>query len=105
MSKTAELQAELEDLRKCGERIIDIADYLIQIFSSADKPKETHKKTKAPKIAIEDIRSIMKELTGNGYGKDMKEILAKYNADNLSSLSPDEYEGVMKDLEVFGNAT
>ena len=104
MSKTAELDAELAELRQCGERIIDIADYLRNLFSGAEQGKETH--NAAPvKPTIESIREIMKGFAGKGYSDEMKDILKNHGADTLKSLSPDEYAGVMQELEVFANAT
>ena len=104
MSKTAELDAELAELRQCGERIIDIEDYLRSFFSGVEQGKEIH--NVAPtKPTIENIREIMKGFAGKGYSDEMKDILKSHGADTLKSLSPDEYEDVIQELEVFANAT
>jgi len=47
----------------------------------------------------------MKGFSGKGYAEEMKKILQKHGSNNLTNLSPDEYENVMKDLEVFADAT
>lgn len=104
MSKTAELDTELAELRQCGERIIDIADYLRSLFSGVEQGKETHNAVPT-KPTIENIREIMKGFAGKGYSDEMKDILKNHGADTLKGLSPDEYESVMNELEVFANAT
>lgn len=104
MSKMAELQSELTDLKECGERIVDIANYLLQAFSGSESKKKTKPATK-PTPTLEEIRFAMKILSGKGYADEMKDILSKHGSNNLTNLAAEEYEGVMNDLEVFANAT
>ena len=104
MSKVAELDMELTELKKCGERIIDIAEYLQSIFKQPETCKETHKEPSL-KPTIENIRDIMKGFAGKGHADEMKDILKNHGAENLTSLDPKEYEGVLQALEVFANAT
>ena len=104
MSKCAELCEELAELKQYGKRITEIAEELQRIFSSREDGKETHEESKA-ESSIEDIRDRMKQFASNGFSSEMREILMRHGADNLTNLSPDEYGGVMRDLEVFANAT
>ena len=116
MSKMSELSAELDELRRCGEILIGISDTLKELFSTdveekaTSKPKNQKATTNVPpepamkSISLTDVRAILAEKSRNGYTADVKALLLKYGADKLSDIDPADYEALLADAEVFGNA-
>lgn len=108
MSKMSELSAELEELKRCGEILIRIADTLREMFSTdvEEKPvKETKKKEPEKKVlSLTDVRAVLAEKSRNGYTADVKALLLKYGADKLSDINPADYEALLAEAEVLGNA-
>lgn len=116
MAKMSKLSAELDELRKCGETLIGISDTLRELFSTAEeeKPvKEPKKKEamaeEAPKpekksLALIDVRAVLSDKSRNGYTSDVKALLLKYGADKLSDINSADYEALLAEAEVIGNA-
>lgn len=116
MSKMSELSAELDELRRCGEILIGISDTLRELFSTdveektTSKPKKQKATTKVPpepakrSISLTDVRAILAEKSRNGYTADVKALLLKFGANKLSDINPDDYEALLADAEVLGNA-
>lgn len=106
----------VQDLTTCGEGMIVAAKKLKDMFSTDNVPepkavsmakdkilplKEEHPK---PKIySKEDVRGILSGKSASGYGKEVKSLLAKYGADKLSTLNPDNYAAVVAEAEAIGN--
>lgn len=116
MSKMNELSAELDELKKCGEILIRISDTLKEMFSTpvgektVKEPKKKDTKTeKTPEpekkaLSLTDVRAVLAEKSRNGYTADVKALLLKYGADKLSDINPIDYESLLEEAEVFGNA-
>ena len=115
MSRMNELYAELDELKRCGEILIEISDTLRELFSTdvekaTSKPKNQKVATKEPpepakkSISLTDVRAILAEKSRSGYTADVKALLLKYGADKLSDINPADYEALLADAEVFGNA-
>ncbi|MFT8313413.1 MAG: DNA ligase [Clostridium sp.] len=116
MGKMSKLSAELDELRKCGEILIGISDTLRELFSTAEeeKPAKDPKKkeavaeeTQKPEkkaLSLTDVRAVLADKSRNGYTADVKALLLKYGADKLSDIKPSDYEALLAEAEVFGNA-
>lgn len=115
MGKMNELSMVLDEMKKCGEMLIQISEDLKQIFSNTsdtsagavtakaeskekvppEPPKETIKK--------EQVRAVLAQKSRDGFTKEVKEILKKYGANKLSEVSESDYQAVLQDVEVLGN--
>ncbi|WMJ87764.1 DNA ligase [Anaerocolumna sp. MB42-C2] len=108
MSKMNQLSAELDELKKCGEILIKVSDTLSELLSTPteEKPaKEPKKKGETKKaLTLTDVRAVLAEKSRNGYTADVKALLLKYGADKLSDINPTEYEALLAEAEVLGNA-
>lgn len=116
MAKMSKLSTELDELKKCGEILIGISDTLRELFSTAEeeKPaKEPKKKEamaekkqkperKAPSLT--DVRAVLADKSRNGYTSDVKALLLKYGADKLSDINSADYEALLTEAKVIGNA-
>ncbi|MCI7259480.1 MAG: DNA ligase [Ruminococcus sp.] len=96
MSKMSELSQVLDEMVSCGENLIQAAKALKDIFSSTEEEKKS--------VSLEDVRAVLAEKSRRGFTKEVKEIISKHGADRLSGIDPSEYESLLSEAEVIGNA-
>lgn len=96
MSKMSELSQVLDEMVSCGENLIQAAKTLKDIFSSTKEEKKS--------VSLEDVRAVLAEKSRRGFTKEVKEIISKHGADRLSGIDPSEYESLLSEAEVIGNA-
>lgn len=96
MSKMSELSQVLDEMVSCGENLIQAAKALKDIFSSTEEEKKS--------VSLEDVRAVLAEKSRRGFTEEVKEIISKHGADRLSSIDPSEYESLLSEAEVIGNA-
>lgn len=107
MSKMSEMAMTIEELRNAAAAIIDAANYLAQLFSGedADTQPETPAPVQKPALTLEQVRAVLSEKSRAGYTANVRELLQKYGASKLSQVDPSNYEALLRDAEVIGNAT
>jgi hypothetical protein len=109
MSKMAEMDQTIRELRDAAAAINAAADWLHQQFSGADeKPSSNPEPTKEPaknKLKLEDVRAVLADKSRAGYTAEVRNLLKKYGADRLSKVDPADYEAILKDAEVLGNGS
>lgn len=96
MSKMSELSQVLDEMVSCGENLIQAAKALKDIFSSTEEEKKS--------VSLEDVRVVLAEKSRRGFTEEVKEIISKHGADRLSGIDPSEYESLLSEAEVIGNA-
>ena len=96
MSKMSELSQVLDEMVSCGENQIQAAKALKDIFSSTEEEKKS--------VSLEDVRAVLAEKSRRGFTEEVKEIISKHGADRLSGIDPSEYESLLSEAEVIGNA-
>ena len=96
MSKMSELSQVLDEMVSCGENLIQAAKALKDIFSSTEEEKKS--------VSLEDDRAVLAEKSRRGFTEEVKEIISKHGADRLSGIDPSEYESLLSEAEVIGNA-
>lgn len=110
MGKMSELDAQIKELRVCGETIIGIADALTEMFSShaeEDTVKKTPKKAakEEPKVlTFEDVRHQMTVIAQSGFSAEIKALITKYGARKLSDIDPSQYESLLKEADALGKS-
>ena len=109
MGRMSELDAQIKELRSCGEAIIGIADTLAGMFSShaaeEEPPKKPAKKAAAeqPKApAFEEVRHRMTMIAQAGFSAEIKALITKYGAKKLSDIDPSQYEGLLAEADALG---
>ena len=107
MSKMSEMAMTIEELRTAAAAITDAANYLAQLFSDeeTDKQPETPAPVQQPALTLEQVRAVLSEKSRAGYTAKVRELLQKYGASKLSQVDPSNYEALLRDAEVIGNAT
>ena len=110
MSKMNELAIELEELKRCGETLISIADTLTALFSAGGEEPEAQPapETKQPEPAksekpysFTDVRGILADKSRQGHTVAVKNLLRKYGAEKLSDLAPENYTAIVADVEAL----
>ncbi len=107
MSKMSEMAMTIEELRTAAAAITDVANYLAQLFSGeeTDNQPETPALVQKPALTLEQVRAVLSEKSRAGYTAKVRELLQKYGASKLSQVDPSNYEALLRDAEVIGNAT
>lgn len=111
MSKMAELDQIIKDLRSTATALTETADSLYQMFSGTDEVKEeavlapVKNEPDNPKLTLTDVRSILADKSRAGFTTEVRELIQKYGADRLSKVDPANYEALKKDAEALGNGS
>ena len=98
VSDIRSLADSLEALTKaiCDEESIPkLAEPKVTATKTANK---THEE---PKLTLEAVRSVLSEISANGHGAEIRELLKKYGQTKLSEIDPNDYEALLKDAEVL----
>ena len=124
MSKMSQLSQQLDELVRCGEALIGVAESLRELFSGEEASVEaepvkasqaSEKKAKVKKesepvqeekkaYTLEDVRTILAEKSRDGFTEEVKAVIAKRGAKKLSGIDPAEYEAIVAEVEGLGNA-
>lgn len=105
MSKIAEMDQTIKELRDAAAAINSAADWLYQQFSGNDEepapqPEETQAEPEPKKeLKLEDVRKVLAERSRAGYTTQIRELLLKYGASKLSAVDPKDYEALLFDVE------
>ena len=102
MSKMAELDAAVAELRKCGETLIGVSDTLRELLSSGQEqsPVAPPKPVEQP-LTIEAVRKVLAQKSVDGHTAEIQALLRKYGAEKLSRVDPAHYADLLHDAEVL----
>lgn len=106
MSKVKLLLDVIEDIRSLGDSLQVLADAM----AGGDAAEQTKSKAKPASkaeqkaITLEDVRKVLAEKSRAGFTNEIKAIIIAHGSDKLSDIAPAEYESVLKEAEVIGNA-
>ena len=81
----------IENLRACAATLSRIADTL----SKTAEP-EKHVPT------LEEVRAVLAKLSVEGHSAAVKSLIAKFGADKLSDIAPEQYAALLKEAERIG---
>lgn len=100
MSRMNEMPSCIADLKAAAAALLSAAETLTALCSSnepaADKP--------APKpITKEEVRAELASKTAAGYGAQVRALLKKYGAAQLSAVKPEDYSGLLLEAQAIGN--
>ena len=101
MSKMSELDLLVQELKKCGESLVNIADELAEIFCEAGEKKEEAPAEPAKEYTFTEVRAFLAKKSRAGHTAEIRRILEAHGADKLSALDKGEYAAVMAEAEVL----
>jgi len=93
-------------LHRIGEDIIALADYLAAYYApDAEEPKaEEAPKAETPAIRLEEVRTVLAEISRAGKTAEMKALLSKFGASKLSDVKPEDYAALLAAAQEVKNA-
>lgn len=114
MGKMKELPILADELKKCGETLIQISDGLRELFSESSESEPTsppakevsvpiETENKKPEIKKEQAIAVLAEKSRDGFTQEVKELLKKYGANKLSEVDPSDYEALLQEAEVLAH--
>lgn len=102
MSKMSDMAMTIEELCNAATAITEAANYLAEVFSGN---ADTEAPAPKPTLTLEQVRAVLSEKSRAGYTAGVRDLLQKYGASKLSQVDPSNYEALLRDAEVIGNAT
>ena len=119
MSKMSNLDLVLDEMITAGQKMIEAATALREMFSETEKPEEkktatkplfdpTPTKKEEPKpepetYTFQEVRGIMASLSGKGMKAEAKALLTKFGASRLSEVKEDDYAALAAEAEALLN--
>lgn len=112
MSKMSNLDIVLDEMIEAGQKMIEAANALKEMFSNTASSEEAttpiKKEEPAPAPAaktytFQEVRGIMASLAGKGKKAEAKSLLTKYGATRLSEVKEADYAALVSDAEVIAN--
>lgn len=85
------MEKVIEELRVCAATLSRIADTLSKM-AEPDKPVPT----------LEEVRAVLAKLSVEGHSAAVKSLIAKFGADKLSDIAPEQYAALLKEAERIG---
>lgn len=102
MSKVKLLLDVVEDMRSLADSLQSVADSIQGNTAAPDMttqqpdtiPPQKHTQ---PEIAIDQVRTLLAEKSGEGKTQAVKALLYKYDAGKLSGVKPEDYAALMEE--------
>ena len=102
MSKMAELDAAVAELRRCGETLIGVSETLRDLFNGSDEYlPNAQPQSSAKALVLEDVRSVLAQKSVEGHTAEVQALIHKYDADKLSQVDPANYADLLREAEVL----
>lgn len=98
MSKMSDMAMTIEDLRNAAAAINNAADWLSRQFSGEPADDEPTP-AKEPDLKLEDVRTVLADMSRKGHTAEIRDLLQKYGAAKLSGVDPANYNALLKDVE------
>ena len=100
MSRMNELSCSVNDIKAAISLLESVVETLNEMFSA----QEPALAAPAPKpITKEEVRAVLAAKTSEGYGAQVRALLKKFGAAQLSAVEPDHYHNLMLQAQAIGN--
>lgn len=99
MSRMSELSQAIDELRNAAAALNSAADTLTQLFSG-EEPSEEAPASKP--ITKEEVRAELAAKSAAGYGAQVRALLKRYGAAQLSAVNPDDYSSLLLEAQAIG---
>ena len=99
MSRMNELSQAIDELRSAAATLNSAADTLTQLFSGEEPAEET---PASKPITKEEVRAELAAKSAAGYGVQVRALLKRYGAVQLSAVNPDDYEDLLLEAKAIG---
>ena len=103
MSKTKLLLDVVDDIRRLADSLQAVADTMAGNTPSEDStpdsiPDSMPQEHTLRQVAIDQVRAVLAEKSGEGKTQEVKALLFKYDAGKLSGVKPEDYAALMEEV-------
>ena len=81
-------------------RLVDILEEFVQSTPSDEQSKVAESEESSP--TLEEVRTVLARLSVEGHSAAVKALIAKFGADKLSDIAPEQYAALLKEAEHIG---
>ena len=81
-------------------RLVDILEEFVQSTPSDEQSKVSEWEESSP--TLEEVRTVLARLSVEGHSAAVKALIAKFGADKLSDIAPEQYAALLKEAERIG---
>ena len=103
MGKISELNMVISDLRTAAATINEVADTLVQMFSTHEDPAPAEVKQE---LTFDQVSNTLMAISRKSKEHSMKlrALVKKYGANKLSEISPAHYDAILEEAKVIADA-
>ena len=103
MSKVKDLSMAIDELHRCGEALIDVAETLKELFDSTDDAiaPEPEPAPETKPIVLAEVRAVLAQKSVDGHTAEIQALIRRYGADKLSQVDPARYASLMAEAEAL----
>lgn len=98
-----ELTKLASELETCGKVLLRIAETLQAPQDEKTAESETKESVKKA-LTLEDVRKVAADKSRQGFTKEVRALIQKHGANNLSGVDAAHYSVLLKELEVLNHA-
>lgn len=102
MSKMNELDAVLTELSAHAKATLAVVQSIRELLSTQESDEVADMPVAKP-ITKEQVRTVLAAKTAEGYGAQVRALLRKYGATQLSAVKPADYSDLMLEAQSIGN--
>ena len=110
MSKISEHDILVGGLRQAAQSLRTVADSLqavteVMVGNTTENcktdynPNNTRQKHTTSDVTLEQVRNVLANKSNDGKRQEVKELLFKYNAGNLSGVKPEDYPALIEEAK------
>ena len=81
-------------------RLVDVLEEFVQSTPSDEQSKVSESEESSP--TLEEVRTVLARLSVEEHSAAVKALIAKFGADKLSDIAPEQYAALLKEAEHIG---
>ena len=98
-----ELQKLAAALADCGKALLKISEVMAVKEDNPSASEAKSEKLEKP-LTLEDVRKVAADRSRQGFTDEVRSLIQKHGANNLSSVDAAQYSTLLKELEAIGHA-
>lgn len=91
------------ELETCGKTLIRIAEAM-QALPSEKLSEPAKQESDQQMLTLEDVRKVAADKSRQGFTKEVRALIQKHGANNLSGIDAAQYSALLEELEMIGHA-
>ena len=101
--KNDELQKLAAALGDCGKALLKISEAMAVKEDNPPDSEAKSKKAKKP-LTLEDVRKVAADKAHKGFTEEVRSLIQKHGANNLSGIDAAQYSALLEELEAISHA-